>query len=512
VRNKHLASLSRSLQRLAYFALNRPDATAIKEGPLELSYGQLATRVAQFVEALRSLDIARGLIVGIETECRWLHWVLILACDEIGAPTLSFSGNQLSNSGNLLVERCDFIFSSTQERLPHKKAIHCLNEQWVSSVIGKGVGAHQSANGYEAVDPSATCHFGSSSGTTNAPKILAFSYKNIQARIDTNVFLIGMHTVNPRHITVSNFFNLATFVSTHATLQMGGSMIFSRPETFYEEVNQHNANFSLMVAGDFAHCVNNVPEDFSKPDLFKIDVRGGTFSSALRRSALDRLASCVSEVYSLTETGNVAFAENDDAMILLPGVSVATLDERGVPVAQGEPGTLWVKSDTVMNEYFENPILSAPAFRNGWFNTCDLGIVLTSSRLTVIGRTDDLLNIGGNKINPYPLENGLKSINGVHDVVVVCVNNANGIGQPCVAVEAKSDIDTSPISELALRLLPIPVQSLSITIFPSLPRTESGKIKRRSVLQQCQSAFDQSEKLALARLSNPGATGDRNQH
>ena len=87
-------------------AAERPDDLAIIEGPIELTYQQFANRVAQFEVALRGLGIAPLTIVGIETPERWVHWAFILACEIIGAPTISFSSPQILDPSNPIVTRC----------------------------------------------------------------------------------------------------------------------------------------------------------------------------------------------------------------------------------------------------------------------------------------------------------------------------------------------------------------------------------------------------------------------
>ena len=60
-----------------------------------------------------------------------------------------------------------------------------------------------------------------------------------------------------------------------------------------------------------------------------------------------------------------------------------------------------------------------------WFRTSDLGSLDAGGRLTVRGRADDVINTGGEKVVPGEVEAVLGTIDGVKDVVVVGVPDAD---------------------------------------------------------------------------------------
>ncbi|HET6237102.1 MAG TPA: AMP-binding protein [Acetobacteraceae bacterium] len=70
---------------LAHHARRQPMAVAITEGRDACSYRNLAVDVVQFLDALTAIGIRRGQVVGVETGDRFLHLVLLLACEALGA-------------------------------------------------------------------------------------------------------------------------------------------------------------------------------------------------------------------------------------------------------------------------------------------------------------------------------------------------------------------------------------------------------------------------------------------
>jgi len=77
-------------------------------------------------------------------------------------------------------------------------------------------------------------------------------------------------------------------------------------------------------------------------------------------------------------------------------------------------GTLWVKADTAMLGY-----LNAPnAFdADGWLDTQD-AVEVDGDYLRILGRTSDLINVGGQKVYPAEVESALLPLDNVDDVAV----------------------------------------------------------------------------------------------
>lgn len=92
----------------------------------------------------------------------------------------------------------------------------------------------------------------------------------------------------------------------------------------------------------------------------------------------------------------------------------------GVTVAL-EPGTgrIVLGGGTVAAGYLGAPDLTAETFSPHGFRTTDLGELAPDGRLTVLGRVDDVINTGGEKVAPAAVERALLTVPGVHGVCVV---------------------------------------------------------------------------------------------
>lgn len=97
----------------------------------------------------------------------------------------------------------------------------------------------------------------------------------------------------------------------------------------------------------------------------------------------------------------------------LEGVDVIVTDNDGRALPDRCVGELWVKSPFNATGYYDDPVATAAAFRDGWHRTGDLGY-RAGDVLYVCGRRKDLLIVGGVNIVPHDVEDAVADIPDVH--------------------------------------------------------------------------------------------------
>nr|WP_255525990.1 AMP-binding protein [Frigoribacterium sp. CG_9.8] len=171
------------------------------------------------------------------------------------------------------------------------------------------------------------------------------------------------------------------------------------------------------------------------------------------------------------------------------GGEVSVRDESGRECAVGEVGSLWVRGQGIVRSYFSGR--AADRFdANGWLLTGDLGRVDDDGWVYLSGRSDDVINRGGEKVYPAEVEDVLLEDKRVREVVVVARPDAI-LGQVPVAyvipvVDTVSDAvsDDSLVADLAALCearLPRFKRPVEISIVEDVPRTPTGKVQRRRV-------------------------------
>jgi len=98
---------------------------------------------------------------------------------------------------------------------------------------------------------------------------------------------------------------------------------------------------------------------------------------------------------------------------------VKICDEAGAPVPDGTTGELWVKGPNVCSGYWRRPEATAAAWRDGWFQTGDVGVRALDGYITLMGRRSDLIISGGFNIYPREIEEVILEQPGVREVAVV---------------------------------------------------------------------------------------------
>jgi acyl-coenzyme A synthetase/AMP-(fatty) acid ligase len=217
--------------------------------------------------------------------------------------------------------------------------------------------------------------------------------------------------------------------------------------------------------GTIALIANGREIDYS---TFHRDLR--KFTAALRRFGLPRLSVVAGTIASIDEKGIAT---------LYPGVEAQITDARGVPVAAGQEGRLRIRTALLVDGYVDNPEATARAFRDGWFHTEDAAMMLPGGQVKLLGRGDDMLNVGGVKLEPSTIEESVSRAISLVDVAATSVANADGIEEICIAVVLE---DPSKLREYSARIahcVPQDCGQVHIRAVPSIPRTaETGKVRR----------------------------------
>ena len=107
-------------------------------------------------------------------------------------------------------------------------------------------------------------------------------------------------------------------------------------------------------------------------------------------------------------------------------------------------GELWIKSKTQILGYL-NADMSA--FKDGWFKTGDL-VLRDAEYLKIVGRSKELINIGGKKALPSEIESVIMELENIADCVVYGEKNAiTGQSVSCDVV-LKSDMAKDELKKL----------------------------------------------------------------
>ena len=184
--------------------------------------------------------------------------------------------------------------------------------------------------------------------------------------------------------------------------------------------------------------------------------------------------------YGLTEASRSTFMIfqkdhiNDESVGKpAPGVNIKIMNK------DNSEGEIWIKGKNVITKYWNDEIADKNLV-DGWLRTGDIGYLNEQNFLFLKGRKDDIINVGGEKVIPYEIEEVVKQIQGVEDVVAYGIENEI-FGQVIklqVVKSKESDLDKSKILIHCIKNLEKFKIPTKIDFVSNIPKTDYGKVKR----------------------------------
>jgi acyl-CoA synthetase (AMP-forming)/AMP-acid ligase II len=144
----------------------------------------------------------------------------------------------------------------------------------------------------------------------------------------------------------------------------------------------------------------------------------------------------VSQVYASTEFGSVTSVKDG-----LPGIAIGALWSATNPTSsvRAENGELWVRAEAGMLGYADEPDDDG-ASPTAWRPTGDL-VEIVGTRVLFRGRQSEIINVGGVKVHPLPVEERILAL---HDVAAARV-----FGRPSKLTGSIVAVDIVPVGGTA---------------------------------------------------------------
>jgi amino acid adenylation domain-containing protein len=167
-----------------------------------------------------------------------------------------------------------------------------------------------------------------------------------------------------------------------------------------------------------------------------------------------------------------------------PYAQISLEDEAGATVPPGQEGELVVRGPSVMRGYFAAAEDSASRRRLAAYRTGDVACELPDGEFDLLGRRDGMVKVHGFRVELGEIEAALATLAGVLDACVVCCHDAQQRAQLVAAVVLAADGVTDALHTGLAQLVPAYMIPHRIEAVASFPRTSSGKVDRRALLQR----------------------------
>ena len=242
-----------------------------------------------------------------------------------------------------------------------------------------------------------------SSGTTGQPKFILYSFDKFVSKFE-NIEYKPIKTL--MFMDIDHIGGMDVLFSV---VSRGGEVIFLKsrnPKDVCDAAVANDINF-LTLTPTF---LNLILLSECKLDTIKTINFG---AEPMPQSLLSRLKEkfphiTFKQTFGTSETGTIQVKQHplDPTLIQIPGSKIID-------------GKLYIKSNHGMIGYLNHP---NPLTEDGYFLTGDL-VECVDGYIRILGRTSEIVNIGGEKVSLVEVENILLSIPEVKDVMVASEKN-----------------------------------------------------------------------------------------
>ena len=499
-------------------AVDDPDAVAVRQGDVELTYAQLDAASAAFAARLRGLGVQPGDRVALIAPNVVAFPVAYYAILRTGAVVVPM--NPLLKSGEVAYTwqdcgaRVAVVFALFAETA--LAAAGTTGTQVV--VVGPddltGSAATDGQDGPVDLDvverdASDTAVILYTSGTTGRPKGAELSFANLRSNtlacVET-LFLNGREDVLFGGLPLFHSFGQTCALNASVA---GGSCLTLLPRfdprEALETVARDGVTVFLGVPSMYMSLLGAAQADpslASKAGTVRFGVSGGSsLPLEVLRGVEETFGLRVLEGYGLSETSPVASFNHPDRPSRPGSVGIPI---RGVELALGRPpqedaevtddvelldeddpdaiGEILVRGENVMLGYWGNPEATAEAVRGGWFHTGDLARRDADGFYFIVDRVKDLIIRNGYNVYPREVEEVLYAHPAVAEAAVV------GMPDPVRGEEVGALVQLRDGAEVTEQeLIDYVAERIAVFKFPrvvrfgAVPKGPTGKILKREI-------------------------------
>jgi long-chain acyl-CoA synthetase len=331
-------------------------------------------------------------------------------------------------------------------------------------------------------------------GTTGTPKGVMLSHRNVCAAADHINLDVGNHErdLEAHPLPMSHAFGLGRL---RCVLRRGGAVALlpdiSDLSALFEVLDDYGSTgLSCTPAGlaIIERLTGQRIGGYSK-QLKYIEIGSGPMSLVQKQRLQTMLPGTQLKLqYGLTEAARsisldlgTAPEHLDTLGIPSPGVRIRIADAEGRQLATGMTGEIQIAGDHVMQGYWRDPELSRRALAGGWMHTSDMGLQDEHGFYRLLGRSSEIINVGGLKVSPVEVEQWLQKHPGIVDCACTGMADPENIRgevvRACI-VAAPS----GPADRELRRYLRDKVEAYAVPVrfdrVDTIPRSSSGKILR----------------------------------
>ncbi len=455
------------------------DAEAVVDGPLRLTFAEVADRVRRAAGAFANLGVDRGDRVAIWAP-NSAYWMIaafgVLTAGGVVVPVstrykTAEAADIITRSGAKVVLVEKGFLGQDFTTPPGVPALDLK-----SGFLDDGAPFERAVTGTDIADIIYT------SGTTGRPKGVMMNHAQ-NLRMYAEWCDLADLRRGDRYLIVNPFFHTFGYKAGCLASFIRGATMLPVPVFDIDTVVELIAAERItMLPGPptLYHSLLAV-EDKAKLATLRAGVTGAADVPVelIRRVHEELPFQTLATGYGLTEAGTATMSRPGDSF-----EDVATT--AGLPVADVEvrlagDGEVLVRGYSVMQGYFDDPAATAEAIdADGWLHTGDLGEFTGSGRLRIVGRKKDMFIVGGFNAYPAEIEGFLMEHPAVAQAAVIGVpdERLGQVGKAFVVRKRHSEVGADELIAWSRDRMAGFKVPRSVEFLDALPLNATGKVMK----------------------------------
>lgn len=344
------------------------------------------------------------------------------------------------------------------------------------------------------------------SGSTGKPKGVMLSHLNVVTNVASIVQYLDLTAADVQMVVLPFFYVMGkSLLNTHVAV--GGTVVinnrFAFPATVVKQMIEEKVTGFSGVPSTYAHLLHRSFLRSCREQLGSLrycSQAGGHLPRALKEELCQALPAHTRlfVMYGATEaSARLAYVEPsrlkeklDSIGRPIPGVELKVLDPQGRKLPPGEVGELVAAGRNIMQGYWRDAESTARVLDQHGYHTGDLGYCDQDGYFFLVGRSDDLLKVGGHRINPQEIEETLMASGLLVEVAVIGVGDPL-LGYRLVALAVARDSGTSwqELLRGCFPRLPRYKVPAEVCMVQTLPKNFSGKVDRAACVRMVEKSF-----------------------
>ena len=482
------------VSRVLHFADSRPEAIAFIEKGQRLTYGGLGRRVRATAAWLHRAGVQAGDTVAVSFDApftgslRSLQFFYALA--SLGAVVLPLYPDVP------IAERLELVARFRARWLIPR---HLVEASAKCSLIDPAACDWRACERDGAVAPrgdeaSKPFMFHFSGGTTGTPKVLLFDHGQYLTTLLVRCGAIGATTAD-RLVPSRPWATVPGLRYVLTIHSVGGTFVnASFPETSQELrrlIGEVGATVVIGSPWQLRRLLASASSGDGESELRVLYVAGAFISPAEIQAAREAITRNVYVSYACTEVALIALLRPDDPVgpagtvgRLVAGLDARAANDEHRPLSPGTVGNLGFRAPWIPAGYVGNEKATAEHFHDGWFYPGDVGAVDSEGQVSLRGRSDDVINYGGLKLQPEDIEAVLTEHPDIEDAAVVGVPHPMAERVPVALVVLRRPVTQQVLMAFCRSRIDGSRLPVAIVEVPRILRSPDGKILRNHLIDE----------------------------